>query len=183
MQGTPQGGVISPILANLFLHYAFDLWMARKYPAVPFERYADDAICHCRTREEAEALQSRFRALCGLRAGAPSAEDEDRLLQGHQPEGDVSHRDIRLSRLHVSAEMAAWRGGKYGVSFLPAASQGAQGDASRRSGDGASRPGADKDLDDLARMFNPYIRGWINYYGRFYQSELATTVCDGSTST
>jgi hypothetical protein len=56
--GTPQGGVISPILANLFLHYAFDMWMARTHPAVPFERYADDAICHCRTRDEAEALQA-----------------------------------------------------------------------------------------------------------------------------
>ena len=56
--GTPQGGVISPILANLFLHYWFDMWMARTWPAVPFERYADDAICHCRTRDEAEALQA-----------------------------------------------------------------------------------------------------------------------------
>ena len=56
--GTPQGGVISPILANLFLHYAFDKWMDREYPAVAFERYADDAICHCRTRAEAEALRA-----------------------------------------------------------------------------------------------------------------------------
>jgi RNA-directed DNA polymerase len=59
---TPQGGVISPILANLFLHYAFDLWMARTQPAVPFERYADDAICHCRTRDEAEALHVALQA-------------------------------------------------------------------------------------------------------------------------
>src|SRR6202171_6449679 len=67
--GTPQGGVISPILANLFLHYAFDVWMARTWPAVPFERYADDAICHCRTREEAEALQAAIKerfAACRL---------------------------------------------------------------------------------------------------------------------
>src|SRR5215468_1936031 len=54
--GTPQGGVISPLLANLFLHYAFDMWMAREFPRVPFERYADDAICHCRTEAEARAL-------------------------------------------------------------------------------------------------------------------------------
>ena len=62
--GTPQGGVISPILANLFLHYAFDIWMARTQPAVPFEPYADDAICHCRSRDEAEALQMTLRTLC-----------------------------------------------------------------------------------------------------------------------
>jgi RNA-directed DNA polymerase len=56
--GTPQGGVVSPILANLFLHYAFDTWMARTYPHIPFERYADDAICHCKSADEAEALRS-----------------------------------------------------------------------------------------------------------------------------
>jgi len=54
-QGTPQGGVISPLLANLFLHYAFDLWMQKTFPGVPFERYADDAICHCRSEAEASA--------------------------------------------------------------------------------------------------------------------------------
>ena len=56
--GTPQGGVISPLLANLFLHYAFDMWMAREFPHIPFERYADDAICHCKSAEEARALWS-----------------------------------------------------------------------------------------------------------------------------
>jgi Reverse transcriptase (RNA-dependent DNA polymerase) len=56
MARTPQGGVISPLLANLFLHYAFDMWMAREFPHVPFERYADDAICHCLTESEARAL-------------------------------------------------------------------------------------------------------------------------------
>ena len=55
-KGTPQGSVISPLLANLFLHYAFDLWMQRKYPSVPFERYADDIICHCKSEAQAEWL-------------------------------------------------------------------------------------------------------------------------------
>src|SRR5579864_2147983 len=68
-KGTPQGGVISPLLANLFLHYAFDAWMARNFPGIPFERYADDVICHCRTQAQATALRTaleeRF-ADCGL---------------------------------------------------------------------------------------------------------------------
>ena len=67
--GTPQGGVASPILANLFLHYAFDMWMARNHPKIPFERYADDVLCHCRTRREAAALQASLEARfvsCGL---------------------------------------------------------------------------------------------------------------------
>jgi group II intron reverse transcriptase/maturase len=58
MSGTPQGGVVSPILSNLFLHYAFDMWMARTFPHIPFERYADDAICHCKSADEAQALWS-----------------------------------------------------------------------------------------------------------------------------
>jgi group II intron reverse transcriptase/maturase len=60
-KGTPQGGVVSPLLANLFLHYAFDLWMRRNYPSVPFERYADDAIVHCRSRRQAEAVRDAIR--------------------------------------------------------------------------------------------------------------------------
>jgi group II intron reverse transcriptase/maturase len=67
--GTPQGGVISPLLANLFLHYAFDVWMSRNYRHIPFERYADDAICHCKSAEEARALWSALQerlAACKL---------------------------------------------------------------------------------------------------------------------
>ena len=68
-KGTPQGGVISPLLANLFLHYAFDRWMAGRYPQVPFERYADDAIVHCRTEMEAQGVRAAIAARmreCGL---------------------------------------------------------------------------------------------------------------------
>ena len=68
-KGTPQGGVISPLLANLFLHYGFDHWMAKHHPQTPFERYADDAIIHCRTRAQAEQLLEALRerlAVCGL---------------------------------------------------------------------------------------------------------------------
>lgn len=67
--GTPQGGVISPILANLFLHYAFDKWMERRFPGNPWARYADDGVAHARTKEEAEGilyhLETRMRE-CGL---------------------------------------------------------------------------------------------------------------------
>jgi RNA-directed DNA polymerase len=82
-KGTPQGGVISPLLANLFLHYAFDAWMSRTFPAVPFERYADDAIVHCRNERHAnkvlDAIRDRL-AQCGLELHP--VEDTDHLLQG-----------------------------------------------------------------------------------------------------
>jgi group II intron reverse transcriptase/maturase len=88
-RGTPQGGVVSPLLANLFLHYTFDAWMQRTYPQIPFERYADDALCHCRTRDEAEeltaALERRF-AECRLELHAEKTKivyckDDDRRLE------------------------------------------------------------------------------------------------------
>jgi RNA-directed DNA polymerase len=82
-RGTPQGGVVSPLLANLFLHYAFDRWMRRNYPDIPFERYADDAICHCRSGAQAQALRAslerRF-AECGLTLHPEKT--KNRLLQG-----------------------------------------------------------------------------------------------------
>ena len=103
MAGTPQGGVISPLLANLFLHYAFDMWMARKFPHIPFERYADDAICHCKSAEEAQGVMERAcRPLCGLQAGAASGEDEDRLLQGCEPARRLPEHPVRLSRASSS---------------------------------------------------------------------------------
>ena len=102
--GTPQGGVISPILANLFLHYAFDMWMARTYPHIPFERYADDAICHCKSADEAQALWS---ALAGRFAACKLVlhPEKTRIVYCK----DANRREdfrylIRLSRLCISSE-------------------------------------------------------------------------------
>ena len=100
--GTPQGGVISPLLANLFLHYAFDMWMAREYPHIPFERYADDVdLSLPKRRGGAGLVECACRPLCGLQAGAASGEDEDRLLQGCEPEGRLSRHLVRLPGLSV----------------------------------------------------------------------------------
>ena len=61
-KGTPQGSAISPVLANLFMHFAFDTWMAREFPGCPFERYADDAVVHCKSRRQAEYVRARIAA-------------------------------------------------------------------------------------------------------------------------
>jgi len=121
--GTPQGGVISPTLANLFLHYAFDMWMARTFPAIPFERYADDCICHCRSEEEArarwEALGARF-AACGLvlhpqKTKLVYCKDTNRR-------GDYPVQSFDFLGYTFRPRKAIWHGCQYGVSFLPAAS-------------------------------------------------------------
>jgi len=175
--GTPQGGVISPGLANLFLHYAFDTWMARTYPGIPFERYADDIICHCRSAEEAQALwnalDARFTA-CRLvlhpqKTKLVYCKDTNRR-------GDFPIKTFDFLGYAFRPRKAVWRGGRYGVSFLPGASPKALKAMRQAIRGWAMHRRSDKTLDDLARMFNPYIRGWINYYSHFYRSALYWTL-------
>ena len=122
-RGAPQGEVISPLLANLFLHYAFDAWMAGTYPDIPFERYADDIICHCRSAEEAEALWSalevRF-AACRLVLHP----QKTRLVycKDTNRRGGFPNHSFDFLGYAFRPRKAVWRGGRYGVSFLPAAS-------------------------------------------------------------
>lgn len=176
-KGTPQGGVISPLLANLFLHYTFDIWLGQHFRGVPFERYADDIICHCRSERAALALrrilERRF-AACRLmlhpqKTKVVYCKDTNRIGGYPNCRFDFLGYTFRPRR-------AKWQGGKYGLSFLPAASPKAL-KAIRQAVRGWSfQTRSDKELDDLARMFNPFIRGWINYYGHFYKSELYPTL-------
>jgi RNA-directed DNA polymerase len=176
-RGTPQGGVISPLLSNLFLHYVFDVWLEHGFPGVVFERYADDIICHCRSEHEAaklrKVLERRF-LQCGLELHAEKTKvvyckDTNRKRNYAIQQFDFLGYCFRPRK-------AKWPSGSYGTSFLPAASPKAL-KAIRKTvrGWGLQRR-SDKALDDLARMFNPCIRGWINYYGRFYQSALYPTL-------
>lgn len=176
-RGTPQGGVISPLLANLFLHYAFDVWLRRGFPGVPFERYADDIICHCHSEREAlkllQVLDRRF-AECGLGLHP----EKTKVVYCRDTNRKGEHPVIQFDFLGYTfrPRLAKWRGGLYGVSFLPAAAPKAL-KAIRQAIRGWSlQTRSDKALDDLARMFNPYIRGWINYYSQFYKSALYSTL-------
>jgi group II intron reverse transcriptase/maturase len=176
-KGTPQGGVISPLLANLFLHYAFDKWMERNNPCTPFERYADDGICHCKTREDAErlkeSLEARFKE-CGLELNQEKTKivycrDSDR--KGEYP---VTSFDFLGYTFRPRRSKNRW--GKFFINFSPAMSNKA-GKAIRReirSWNLCLR--SDKALEDLARMFNAKIRGWINYYGAYYKSQMYPTL-------
>lgn len=175
--GTPQGGVISPILANLFLHYVFDTWMARKYPGIPFERYADDIICHCRSEEEARALWSdlevRFTA-CRLvlhpqKTKLVYCKDTNRR-------GDFPVQSFDFLGYRFQPRKAKWPNGQYGCSFLPAASPKALKAIRQTIRRWEIHHRSDKALDELARMYNPYIQGWINYYSHFYRSALSWTL-------
>jgi len=176
-RGTPQGGVVSPLLANLFLHYTFDAWMQRTYPQIPFERYADDALCHCRTKEEAEdlkaALERRF-AECRLELHPEKTKivyckDDDRRLEYPCTRFDFLGYTFRPRR-------SKNRWGKYFINFSPAISNQAAKAIRQEVRRWRLQLRSDKDLDDLARMFNAVIRGWVNYYGAFYKSALYPTL-------
>jgi group II intron reverse transcriptase/maturase len=171
-KGTPQGGVISPLLANLFLHHALDDWLRRRYPQVQFERYADDAVIHCASEAEArevlEAVCGRLRE-CGLELHP----EKTRIVycKDDNRQGNHEHTKFDFLGYTFQARRAKNRWGKFFVSFLPAISDKA---AKRiRATMRAWRLAATRNnqsLEDLARLTDPYVRGWMNYYGRFYRS-------------
>jgi RNA-directed DNA polymerase len=172
-RGTSQGSAISPLLANVFLHYAFDLWMAREHPAVRFERYCDDVIVHARserqTRELRDAIASRL-AECGLSL----SEQKTRIVycKDANRRGSYEHESFDFLGYTFRPRLSKSRHGKHFVNFSPAVS----GEAGKRIGGEIRRwrlhRWSDKTLTDLARSINAIVRGWINYYGRFYRSEL-----------
>jgi len=177
IKGTPQGGVISPLLANLFLHYAFDHWMRVNFPNNPWARYADDGVVHCRTEQEAKdllgKLAERFHE-CGLELHPEKTrfiycKDDDRRGEYPQTKFDFLGFTFRPRR-------AMDRYGRYFVSFLPAISNKAAKAIRQTVHDWRIHLKPDKSLIDLSRIFNPIIRGWIEYYGRFYKSALYPTL-------
>jgi RNA-directed DNA polymerase len=172
-RGTPQGAVVSPLLANLFLHYAFDCWMQREHPDVLFERYADDAICHCaseaRARELHRALDKRF-AECRLQLHPQKTKivyckDANRT-------GDYPERSFDFLGYTFRPRVAIGRHRKRFVSFIPAVS----GKAAKRMRLEVRRwrmhLRSDLELEEIAKWARPTLTGWVRYYGRFYPSKL-----------
>jgi RNA-directed DNA polymerase len=172
-RGTPQGSAISPVLANLFLHYAFDRWMVREFPDVPFERYADDAVTHCKSEAEAHrvlgAIASRM-----AEVGLELHPDKTRIVYCKDADrrGSYEHERFDFLGYTFRPRRSKSKFGNYFVNFSPAVSDDAKRAIGReiRSWHLARR--SDKSLTDLARIINPIVQGWINFYGRFYKSML-----------
>ena len=175
-KGTPQGGVISPLLANLFLHYAFDIWMQRQYPQIPFERYADDGICHSRSKAEAEglriAIERRF-AECRLELNLQKTKIV--YCKDSNRGGDYPDQKFDFLGYTFRPREAKDRKGRYFVGFNPAISNKATKSIYDTMRQWNLHRRTDKSLDELAQMINPVIKGWINYYGHFRKSALYRT--------
>ena len=172
-RGTPQGSAVSPVLANLFMHFAFDAWMARNFPDCPFERYADDAVVHCVSKTQAEEVLAAISARMS-EVGLKLHPDKTRLVycQDANRRGNHEHTSFTFLGFSFRARKARNRDGRCFSSFQPAMSP----DAHKAKGAQLRlmrlHRRTDLSLDDLARWLNPIVAGWINYYGRFYRTEM-----------
>lgn len=171
--GTPQGGVVSPLLANLFLHHAFDRWMEKKYPEYPFARYADDVVIHAQSKAQAQelrqAIQDRL-AECGLELHP----DKTRIVYCKDDNRRGSDPNITFDYLGYTfrPRRAKNRYGKTFLSFSPAISEQAKVKIRQTIRGWRISKRVSLSLPSIAERINPIVMGWINYYGRFYKSAL-----------
>ena len=172
-RGTPQGSPVSPVLANLFMHYAFDTWLGREFPAVQFERYADDAVVHCVTERQARqvlaALGNRMEEV-GLRLHP----GKTRIVycQDKWRRGSYEHTSFTFLGFAFRQRGAKDRNGSTFMRFLPAISKDALKKISQEVRSWRVHRQVGLTFAEIARRINPVIRGWMQYYGRFYRSAL-----------
>jgi RNA-directed DNA polymerase len=174
MRGTPQGGVISPVLANLFLHYTFDLWMKRTYPHLLWCRYADDGLVHCRTEQEAGALKAALQARlaeCQLELHP----DKTRIVYCKDNKRTLEYPNIMFDFLGYCFRprlVKNSRSKQLFCGFNPAVSPRALKHLRSTIRDLKFRRQTHLSLEDIAQRLNPLLRGWIEYYGRYTPSAL-----------
>jgi len=167
-KGVPQGSVIGPIISNLFLHYVFDKWITKEQPNVPFERYADDIICHCASRKQAAFLKSIIKkrlADCKLEL----SETKTKIVYCKKNHRELEHDIIQFDFLGYTFKprRAIDLHGEVFLNFSPAISKKARTKIWETIRKWNSGVWVQMTLKDIAKQINPIIQGWINYYGKF----------------
>jgi RNA-directed DNA polymerase len=171
--GSPQGGVISPLIANIFMHHAFDEWMQEIHLENPFERFADDIVVHCTSKSEAEELLAQIRSrlkACKLELHP----EKTKIVYCKDDKRNGEHQNTKFDFLGYTFKMreAKGRNGSLFRSFLPAVSDKAIKKINEKIKEWEIHSRTDRALSDIAELCNPIIRGWKTYYGKFYKSAL-----------
>src|SRR5215471_3905038 len=173
-RGTPQGGVVSPILANLFMHYTFDFWMTRTHPDLPWCRYADDGLVHCRTERQAEALKAELQALLAeWHVEIPPTKTKVVYCKDANRKG--KYPNIKFDFLGYCFRprvVKRVRDNLLFCGFNPAVSPAALNAMRQAIRDLNLRRQTQLSLQDISRQLNPLLRGWIAYYGCYVPSAL-----------
>jgi group II intron reverse transcriptase/maturase len=172
-RGTPQGSSVSPVLANLFMHYAFDLFLVREFPAVQFERYADDAVVHCVTERQARAVRAALEERM-VSVGLRLHPGKTKIVYCKDDNRRGSHETTSFTFLGYQFAPRSVRGshGRMFTAFTPAISPQALKKISAEVRRWRLHRRTGQELRDLAEWINPVVRGWVTYYGRFYRSML-----------
>lgn len=175
--GTPQGGVISPLLANLFMHYTFDEWMKRKYPYCPFERYADDTVIHCKTEAQAKFILDKVRErmkehkleLHPIKTKIVYCKDDDRREEKENTQFDFL--GYTFKGIFIKNKL-----GKVKQNFLASVSKGACQSLKQKIKSLEIHKNRASKIEIIAEIINPILRGWINYFGAYNKSAIRGTL-------
>lgn len=175
--GTPQGGVISPVLSNLFMHYAFDIWMQRNYPNCPFERYADDTVVHCKTEKQAKfilgAINRRMDEcrlqLHPVKTKIVYCKDDDRRKE-------YGNTEFNFLGYCFKGRYIKDRLGRKKVNFIAGVSKESAKAFRTRIKELEIHKKTGSKIEMIAELLNPMLRGWINYFGRYNKSDMRKTL-------
>jgi group II intron reverse transcriptase/maturase len=175
VKGTPQGSPISPVLANLFLHYALDAWMVREFPAVPFERFADDAVIHCVSERQARVVREAV-ARRLVEVGLELHPEKTRIVYCKDSNRRGTYEQVSFTFCGYTFRPREAYNKRQGVgftAFLPAVSAGKLTAMSRRVSSWRIHRRVNLTLDDLAAPINQVLRGWFAYFTAFYPSAVS----------
>jgi RNA-directed DNA polymerase len=177
-KGTPQGGVISPILANLYLHFTMDVWLSKHYPRVSFVRYADDAVIHCRSKPEAEEVkEALIKRLSEVKLGVNETKTHIAYCKDYRRR--ESHETVKFEFLGFSYQPRARKSKRDGKNYMAFTAE--MSPSNRKKIVGTIRElgvwrNTRLEIGDIAERLNAKLRGWINYYGQYSLRTLRRTL-------